>query len=182
MSRASEGGGTMDPVKDRQTVTAGGESLEKVPDGVTFHDVATHVDGRGAVCELFDLRWGWRNEPLVFAYSFTVRPGMLKGWGMHKEHEDRYFIFFGEVEVLLYDDRPESPTYGLLSKVVLSEYRCRLMNIPPGIWHLDHNIGSKDAVLVNFPTKPYEHENPDKYRLPPNNDKIPYRFDDPQGG
>jgi dTDP-4-dehydrorhamnose 3,5-epimerase len=168
--------------KDKQTVTPGGESVEKLPSGVTFHDVATQVDERGAVCELFDLRWGWHNEPLVFVYSFMIRPGMIKGWGIHKKHEDRYFILFGEVEVVLYDDRPESPTRGLVSKIVLSEYRRRLMNIPAGIWHADRNIGNKDAVLINFPTRPYDHADPDKYRLPLDTDQIPHKFENPRGG
>ena len=82
----------------------------------------------------------------------------------------------------MYDDRTDSPTRGLVSKVILSEYQRRLMNIPAGIWHADRNIGSKDAVVINFPTKPYDHENPDKYRLPLDTDKIPYKFGDPRGG
>ena len=56
-----------------------------------------------------------------------------------------------------------------------------LMNIPVGVWHADRNIGAKDARVINFPTKPYDHENPDKYRLPLNNDRIPYRFDGVSG-
>ena len=65
---------------------------------------------------------------------------------------------------------------------MLSEHRRRLLNIPAGIWHADRCIGSKDAVAINFPTQPYDHENPDKYRLPLDTDAIPYRFADPQGG
>jgi hypothetical protein len=49
---------------------------------------------------------------------------------------------------------------------VLSEQRRRLLNIPAGIWHADRNLGQKDAVMINFPTWPYEHASPDKYRLP----------------
>jgi dTDP-4-dehydrorhamnose 3,5-epimerase len=169
------------PVKDTQTVMPTGESVQAVPFGVTFRDAVTHVDDRGAVCELFDPRWGWHKDPLVFAYSFTVRPGMIKGWGIHRKHEDRYFILFGEVEVILYDERPDSPTRGLVSKIVLSEYRRRLMNIPAGVWHADRNIGDKDAVVVNFPTIQYDHADPDKYRLPLDTDQIPHKFDNPRG-
>jgi len=169
------------PQQDAQTVTPQGESVEKLPAGVTFHDVTTHSDERGSVVELFDPRWGWHADPLVFSYSFTIRPGMIKGWGIHRRHEDRYFILFGEMEVVLYDDRPDSPTRGLVAKIVLSEYRRRLMNIPAGVWHADRNIGSRDVVVVNFPTIQYDHASPDKYRLPLNDDYIPYKFDDPRG-
>jgi len=167
--------------RDRQTVSPEGKDLKKLPNGVRFKVVPTHVDERGSVCEMFDERWDWPTDPLVFAYSYTVRPGKIKGWGMHKKHEDRYFILFGELEVVLYDDRPKSLTRGLVAKVYLSEKNRRLMNIPVGIWHASHNIGSVDAVVVNFPTIPYQHEDPDKYRLPLDTSKIPYSFDTPRG-
>lgn len=170
------------PTQDKQTVTPAGDSVEKLPAGVSFHDVTTHVDGRGAVCELFDPRWGWHNDPLVFAYCFTIRPGIIKGWGIHKEHDDRYFILFGEMEVVLYDERPDSATKGLVSKIVLSEFRRRLMNIPAGIWHADRNLGNKDAVVINFPTTQYNHSAPDKFRLPLDTNHIPHKFENPRGG
>ncbi len=168
-----------DTIREKPTVTRGGERLEQLPDGVTFRDAVTNVDERGTVCEMFDPRWGWTDTGLVFAYFTTVRPGVVKGWGMHLEHEDRYFILYGDLEVVLYDDRPDSPTREMVAKVYLSEHERRLMNIPPGIWHADRNVGSGDATLINFPTKPYDHQNPDKYRLPLDTDQIPYSF--PEG-
>ena len=35
--------------------------------------------------------------------------------------------------------------------------------------------------MVNFPTMPYDHSSPDKYRLPLNTDKIPYKFENARG-
>ncbi|MGH9365405.1 MAG: cupin domain-containing protein [Thermoanaerobaculia bacterium] len=169
-------------VRDPQMVTPEGKSVAPLPHGVSLRDLVTQVDSRGTVFELFDPRWGWHPGPLVFAYVFTVRPGFTKGWGMHERHEDRYAMLFGEVEVVLYDERAGSPTRGLVSKIYLSEYRRQLLNIPAGVWHADHNVGARDAVLVNFPTIPYEHASPDKYRLPLDTDRIPYRFTDPRGG
>src|SRR6478609_1308891 len=101
-----------EPVRDRETVTSTGEPLGTLPHGLKFHSAPTHLDERGSVCELFDPRWNWHPDPLVFVYSFTIRPGKIKGWGMHKEHEDRYFVLWGEMEVVLYDARPASPTNG----------------------------------------------------------------------
>jgi len=173
---------TGNPVKDGATVTPEGRSLARVPAGVTFRDAATISDDRGSVVEMFDPRWGWHRDPMVFSYCFTVRPGVVKGWGVHRRHEDRYFILFGEVLVVLYDEREDSPTRGLVAKVVLSEHHRRLMNIPAGVWHADQNLGTTDAVLVNFPTIPYDHADPDKFRLPLVNDRIPYRFEGVRGG
>ena len=172
---------TIEGMKDPVTVNAQGKSAKKLPYGVTFYESPTHIDDRGSVVELYDPRWKWHQDPLVFVYSFTLRPGKIKGWGVHKKHEDRYFVLQGEMLVVLYDSRPDSPTNGLVSEVVLSEYNRRLMNIPAGIWHANQNIGSKDVTVINFPTIPYDHTDPDKYRLPINTDLIPYKFKDGTG-
>jgi dTDP-4-dehydrorhamnose 3,5-epimerase len=173
---------TMEPKRDRQTVTPDGETISPMPAGVVFKDLITQIDERGSVLEMFDSRWNWHPDPLVFVYSFTVRPGFIKGWGLHKRHDDRYLVLHGELEVVLYDERSDSPTRGMVSRIILSEYRRRLMSIPAGVWHADHNIGSKDAVVVNFPTIAYDHADPDKYRLPIVNDRIPFRFNTARGG
>src|ERR1044072_6399573 len=67
-------------VKDRQTVTSEGESLDCLIEGSVFRQAPTHLDERGSVVELFDPRWEWHPDPLVFAYSFTIKPGFAKGW------------------------------------------------------------------------------------------------------
>ena len=164
-------------------VTPDGQSLQQVPEGVSFRDAITHTDERGSVCEIFDPRWGWHEDPLRCSSTCSpIRPGMVKGWNLHKEHEDRYFIVSGDLELVLYDDRPESSTRGLVSKIVLSEHRRRLVNVPKNVWHADHNIGTKDVLVVNCPTTQYDHENPDKYRLPIDSDLIPYSFEGARGG
>jgi dTDP-4-dehydrorhamnose 3,5-epimerase len=170
------------PVRDRQTVTPQGDSLQPLPHGVTFRDAPTHVDARGSVCEIFDPRWGWHPDPLLFVYTWTLRPGWVKGWALHRRHEDRYFVLAGELRVVLYDEREGSPTRGLVSEILLTQYRRRLMNIPAGVWHADHNVGLSDVVVVNCPTIPYDHAAPDKYRLPIDTDRIPFRFESVQGG
>ena len=107
---------------------------------------------------------------------------MVKGWNLHQKHEDRYFILQGEMELVLFDPRPDSATSGEVCRIVLSEFNRRIVNVPKWVWHADHNIGSKDVVVVNFPTVAYNHDNPDKYRLPIDTDLIPYRFPTARGG
>lgn len=167
--------------KDVAMVSSEGVDLTKLPDGVTFKQIPTHIDERGCVFELYDVRWNWHPEPLVFSYAYTVRPGIVKGWAIHRRHEDRYFVLSGELEVVFFDERPESSTYKQVSKVVLSEFNRRIMNIPRNVWHAVHNIGLKDVLAINFPTIPYDHDDPDKYRLPLDNDLIPYSFKNSRG-
>ena len=77
---------------------------------------------------------------------------------------------------MLYDDRPDSATQRMVAEVVLSEYRRGILSIPAGVWHAVHNIASRDAVAVSFPTELYNHEWPDKYRLPIDTPQIPHTF------
>ncbi|MDQ4040497.1 MAG: dTDP-4-dehydrorhamnose 3,5-epimerase family protein [Actinomycetota bacterium] len=174
-NRTIQGSRTAQP--DRQTVTDAGEPIDTLPHGMGAHDLITHTDDRGTVFEIYDPRWGWHEAPLVFSYVFTIRPGVIKGWGLHRHHEDRYALLFGEMELVCYDPREDSPTQGQVSKIVISEHRRRLVNVPAGVWHASRNIGDRDVVVANFPTIQYDHSAPDKVRLPLDTPEIPYRFE-----
>ena len=89
--------------RDVQTVTREGKPLAPMIEGVNLREVRTHSDARGTVVEIFDQRWGWHPTPISSLHCFTVRPGFVKGWGLHKNHEDRYMILQGEMELVLFD-------------------------------------------------------------------------------
>jgi dTDP-4-dehydrorhamnose 3,5-epimerase len=167
--------------RDRPTVSSDGVPLRRLTHGVSIREVTTHADLRGSVTELFDPRWQYHPDPLVFAYCFTIRPGIVKGWNLHREHEDRYVLLQGEMDLVLFDPRPESPTVGEVCKITLSAARRVIVNVPTNVWHADHNIGTTDLLVVNFPTQPYDHANPDKYRLPLDTDLIPHSFGGAKG-
>ncbi len=166
----------MPPKRDPQMVNPDGSRIGELPEGMTVRHLVTHVDERGSVCELYDDRWGVNPDPLVFAYTFTIRPGMAKGWGIHREHEDRYAFLDGELELAFFDAREDTPTAGREFRLVLSAHDRSLVVIPRGVWHAERNIGSGDAVVVNFPTIRYDHASPDKYRLPLDTDELPVRL------
>lgn len=162
--------------QDQETVDHNRRSIAPLLDGMSFHESIRHNDDRGSVTEIYDPRWNWHPDPMVFSYMFTIRPGMVKGWGLHKLHEDRYFVISGELELVLFDPRPDSSTYNKICKVYLSGSQPKVVNVPKFVWHADHNIGSTELVVLNFPTIQYDHSNPDKYRLPLDTDLIPYDF------
>jgi dTDP-4-dehydrorhamnose 3,5-epimerase len=163
-------------VRDTETVTPTGERIDALPEGMVVRDLVTHVDERGTVCELYDLRWRVNPDPLVFAYMFTIRPGRAKGWGIHREHEDRYAFLNGELELAFYDAREDSATAGREFRLFLSVHCRRVLTIPRGVWHAERNVGDVDVQVVNFPTIPYDHANPDKYRLPLDTHELPVRL------
>jgi dTDP-4-dehydrorhamnose 3,5-epimerase len=163
-------------IKDLKTVNKDGQSIQTPIEGVAIRHAKTIADERGSICEMYDLRWDYHPEPLVYAYHVTIRPKMVKGWVCHEFQDDRSFFSMGEIQVVLYDARPESPTYGKINEFVVGTNNRALLTIPKGVWHALRNIGDCDAVFVNMPTQPFNHDNPDKYRLPLDNDVIPYKF------
>jgi dTDP-4-dehydrorhamnose 3,5-epimerase len=161
---------------DPQFVTPEGNPCHEGIGGVRIRDLIVHTDERGTLCEMFDPRWNWHPDPIQTCYYYTIRPGHVKGWAVHKLHEDRYCLLQGEMKVVLYDTREGSSSFKKLRVLFLSEQRRQILSIPVGVWHADQAVGSKDVLVVNLPTVPYDHKNPDKYRLPLDTDLIPYDF------
>lgn len=170
-----------EPKPDVQTVTAEGEAVASRIAGVNLRLAVTHPDERGEVCEIYNPAWGFHEEPLVYVYQICIRPQRVKGWVVHYEQDDRLFVSLGTVKIVLYDDRAGSPTQGMLNEIYLGERKRGLIVIPKGVFHAIQNVGDTDAILVNLPTRAYNHARPDKLRLPLDTDRIPYSFENRQG-
>jgi dTDP-4-dehydrorhamnose 3,5-epimerase len=168
-------------IRDAQTVTPAGVPIAGLLDGMSRFRRPTHLDDRGWLVEMWDDRWEFSRDPVRHVYTFTIRPGVAKGWAIHRRTEDRYFMLLGHAELVLFDVRPESATRGQVAVIRMSEFDRGLVNIPPYVWHATRNIGATDVVAVNFKATPYDHESPDKYRLPLDTPLIPYSFGNAQG-
>ena len=163
-------------IKDPATVSPDGERLEASIADLEIRRARTHADERGTLSEIFDARWGFTDDPLVYAYHVTLNPGAIRGWVVHIEQYDRLFIYAGVVKVVLYDGRTDSETFGRLNVFHFGEHDRVLVKIPTGVYHALKNVGDREAAFVNMPSRPYRHDDPDKYRLPLDNDVIPYRL------
>jgi dTDP-4-dehydrorhamnose 3,5-epimerase len=167
--------------KDISTVTSDGKPKLKLIDGVIVRPAFTLTDDRGSLCEILSPAWGVHAAPINYVYQFTIRPGKIKGWHLHKLHDDRIFVSQGHVKVVLYDTRETSPTYKMVNEIYRTELQRTIMVIPAFVFHAHQNIGSTDALFVSMPTRPYNHEDPDVFRLPVETDLIPYRFENRLG-
>jgi dTDP-4-dehydrorhamnose 3,5-epimerase len=145
-------------------------------DGVKVKQTAVIGDTRGIILEVADSRDEFWSEPISYVYLGTCRPGKAKGWGYHQSHTDRYTVIDGEMLLVLFDDRDDSPTKGVVQEFYLTREGRNQVMIPPGVWHAHQNLGQGDLVFLNSPTDVFHHENPDKLRLPLDTDQIPYTF------
>ena len=164
--------------RDVQTVTKTGQSVVPTIDGVKTRSTTNHVDHRGSVFEIFEGENDFFETPLVYAYQFSVRPHLMKGWGVHDHKLDRYTIISGEIVLFLWDARPESPTRDVVQRVVMPDRAVRQVIIPTGVWHISVNLGDEEARLINFPTDVYHHEAPDRRLLAWDHPDVPIRIAD----
>ncbi len=130
---------------------------------------------------VLDTRDPFWADPIVYAYRFSILPGRIKGWGMHELQTDRYFAVSGSVRIVLFDGRADSPSSGSFAQINFTDRTPGLVKIPPGVWHADQNWGETEAHVLNFPTRPYDPNHPDKLRIDPHSDAIPFDWSLPDG-
>ena len=158
----------MDP--DRQ------QSDQPLIDGVVFKQVRNIPTDYGHLCEAYRPDWNL-DERGVGQVSYAVlEPGAISGWLAHDKTTDRLCVAQGQLLIVLFDARTDSPTYGTINRFRLGTASPGLLVVPPGIWRAVHNTASVSGLLINIVDHAYQYEAPDHYRLPLDTDRIPYRF------
>src|SRR5262245_60625769 len=123
------------PAKDKQTVTSEGTWVDPLIHGVVVRFQPPMEDHRGEIVEVFRPGWGGLADPVVFVYQISILPGVVKGWVVHRQQEDRLFVSRGRLRFALFDDRKDSPTHKKLNVFTISDRRRALIVIPRGVFH-----------------------------------------------
>jgi dTDP-4-dehydrorhamnose 3,5-epimerase len=165
------------PAGTRDVPTVAADGLRRAQlEGVVAAPAVVHADHRGTLMETINFDNPFWEEPVVYAYAFTVAAGRIKGWGMHRRQTDRYATLAGRLRIVLYDGRTDSPTFMNFAEFHFADEAPGFLRIPPGVWHADQNIGEAPCRLINFPTRPFDRDSPDKYRIDPASGEIPFDF------
>ncbi|MCL6623974.1 MAG: dTDP-4-dehydrorhamnose 3,5-epimerase family protein [Fimbriimonadales bacterium] len=126
---------------------------QEVLPGVLLRELTRHSDARGWLIELFradELPEGFRP---VMGYISLTRPGVVRGPHEHLHQTDGFAFLWGDFRVYLWDARAEGkPTRITLD---LGEKRPAFLIVPPGVVHAYQNVGSSDALVLNFPDRLY---------------------------
>jgi dTDP-4-dehydrorhamnose 3,5-epimerase len=137
-----------------------------------------HEDGH--VTEVARASWDIIGEPIVQVHLTTTLPGRHRAWGLHQKSTDRLFVASGLVKFAVFDGRPDSPTFGCVNEITLSEKNPGLLIVPPNLYHGWKNIGTSEAIIINMPTVMYNYDAPDALDLPWDSEAaarlIPYHF------
>ncbi len=87
------------------------------------------ADDRGKVMHML------RNDDIAFEkfgeiYFSTIFKNKIKAWHFHKDSTLNYACVKGIVRLVLYDDRSESKTRGVIQEIIMSKEDYSLVTIP----------------------------------------------------
>ncbi|MCS6851511.1 MAG: dTDP-4-dehydrorhamnose 3,5-epimerase family protein [Gemmataceae bacterium] len=105
-------------------------------------------------------------------YFSCAWPGAIKAWHLHTRMTLNYAVVQGRAKLVLYDQRPDSPTKGQLQEIFLGEDNYVLVQVPPGIVNGYKAYGDKMVILANCATIP--HDPTEIIRISPFTPDIPY--------
>lgn len=165
---------------DRPWTPSGPEYAEvTIPNqiaGVNLRRLEQRADGRGNLVVLMSDRFG-EAYTTPHVYLVTAAARSIRAWVYHKRQSDRLAYTQGDLRVVLYDLRPDSPTHGVVNVIDVGAANKIMLTIPPFVVHAVQNRGDQDACFINMPTRAYDPADPDKARLAWDDPRIPYRFE-----
>ncbi len=135
------------------SLTNDGRGFESRIPGVVCRPLVIYPDSRGWLAEIFRQDELGQEHIPVMAYISMTQPGVGRGPHAHRRQTDLFcFPGPGEFRVSLWDQRPESPAYGLRQDFVLGENCPGLVIIPPGVVHGYRNLSGHRAWCAISPT------------------------------
>ena len=142
-------------------------------DGVLIVPLKRIPDERGTIMHMLRA-----NDPYFRGfgeiYFSTVYRDVIKGWHQHREMTLNYAVPHGRIKLVMFDDRPQSPTRGALVEQFLGPDHYALVQIPPGVWNGFKGMTDPLAVVANCCTHAHDPQANRTERLDPFNNHIPY--------
>jgi dTDP-4-dehydrorhamnose 3,5-epimerase len=162
--------------KDPQVIASDWQMTRAGIDGVEAREVLHVPRDHGVITEMYRAEWDPTGLPVAHIYQSRLFPGAIGAWSCHVKSIDRLFVNQGQLKVVLFDAREGSGTTGRIMELHVGDPRPTFLVIPTGVWHGLQNVGPADALMVNFPTHPYDYADPDHWRLPFDSPEIPYTW------
>jgi dTDP-4-dehydrorhamnose 3,5-epimerase len=147
-------------------------------EGTIIRKLKRHVDERGFLCEL--IRSDEKNFKNMLKDGFAMscysvsHQGVIRAWHRHPRTEqvDTFIVLKGKIQVCVFNEQTKE-----LDQHILDEKDTTALTIPGKHWHGYKVISNEPAILLYFPNKLYNYNNPDEERLSHDTNKIPYNWD-----
>ena len=145
--------------------------MKKNIEGVKITPLKIISDDRGSVMHMM------RNDSKVFdkfgeIYFSTIFKDKIKAWHLHKEATLNYACVYGEVKLVLFDERKGSGTFGEYQELLLSLKDYNLITIPPNIWNGFKGRNDQFSIIANCLNLP--HNEKEMVRLDVKDNRFKY--------
>lgn len=129
---------------------------EGVIQGVQIRPLKKYRDDRGWLMEIFRADEVDQRIVPVMSYASETLPGVTRGPHEHVDQTD-FFCFFGPstFRIVLWDDRPSSPSYRFRQELLAGEDNPCVVVVPKGVVHAYRNVGMKPGWVINYPNRLY---------------------------
>jgi len=120
-------------------------------EGVTIHQLKTILDERGMVRHMLrctDPHFKQFGE----IYFSVIFPGAVKAWHVHRKMELNYAVISGNIKLVLFDARKDSPTHGETQEIFMGEDNYVLVTVPTHVVNGFKGIGNEKAIVANCAT------------------------------
>lgn len=107
-----------------------GEADQPTLVGVRITQAPTFIDERRTLV----VSYNSQEPPGTLGYTVMVRPGYAVGDHYHHQRVERILVLHGRAQFRLLDQRPGSPTYGLLNVFTL-DHPGACVDVPTGVGH-----------------------------------------------
>jgi dTDP-4-dehydrorhamnose 3,5-epimerase len=123
--------------------------------GVQIIPLKTILDERGMVRHML------RSSDPHFAhfgeiYFSVIFPDAIKAWHVHRKMELNYAVISGNIKLVLYDARDDSPTYKEVQEIFMGVDNYVLVHIPVDVVNGFKAIGGEKAIVANCATIPHD--------------------------
>src|SRR3954452_20398880 len=91
--------------------------------GVTVKRLTIHCDERGRLMEM--IRCDDKEFKNIKSGQITMpcaSPGVVKAWHYHHKQTDHFVCVRGQMKVVLYDSRKDSPTHGMVNEFEIGDH------------------------------------------------------------
>jgi dTDP-4-dehydrorhamnose 3,5-epimerase len=144
---------------------------------VAVKTLVRHQDERGFFQEIIRASDAFFGEGFAQWSLSRMHPGVIKAWHYHQKQVDWWFVPKGNLKAVLYDRRPESPTFGVTQEFLMGEaYEPFVLRIPPGVLHGCRVIGEETEL---FYITSEEYDGSDEFRVDHDDPEIGYDWTEP---
>lgn len=149
-------------------------SSNSIIEGVVLTPLKQIKDERGAVFHVM------KNDSETFysfgeAYFSKINKKVIKGWKSHKEMKQNFCVPYGKLKLVLFDNRINSNSKGVINEIILSDDKNYIrVTIPENIWYSFKCLSDDYCLLLNIAN--IKHNKNESIQMDLNNNIIPYTW------